>query len=146
MNGINFSEEYKQQIREKEILLNLIKARPMTTTDLRIETEFDDEKVWRYLISLKYYKLVAQQTAAEQKNRLLRQYYAISDSSFEQALTDSMRESYERRVQTRLASEARKRELKEKKAIAGVTVVTCNDYHSRGNRSNVNPWTGYTSF
>lgn len=147
MNGTNFSEAYKEQIKEKEMLLDMIKRMPMTGMDLRLETNFDTEKVSRYLVSLKYYKLISQQTAEEQPNRLLRKWYAISDAKFEDMLMASLMEAQERRVKTRIEIEQQKRELEQKKiADNGVTIVKADDYHTRGNKSRVDSWSGYTSF
>lgn len=146
MNNYNFNEEQKQQIYEKDLLLSLIKNNPCTTFDLKEMTGFAAEKVSRYLTSLRYYNLIEQETAEQQPNRLLRKYTATSEKTFHETLVSSLVDAQERRVATRLAAEEQKRQMQKKKEKSGITIVTSNDYHTKGNKQKIENWRGYTSF
>jgi len=148
MNSTNFNPKASAQIKEKEALLDLLKTQSLTGRDVSDIFGWDSDKAKRYLVSLKYYKLIAQQTEKDQPNRLIRKFYAISNDSFERVLRASLQESVAKKVQTRLAIEEEKRTVKDKQAkkVAGVTVVTSNDYHTKGNKSRLNKWHGYSSF
>ena len=128
-------------LKHKQRILDLLKFGTYSFEEIRDLLNLEKNILCNYLTSLKKNKMVVQESAEDADHPKKRKYKINTDKSLAEVMAES---------QMKVTAGVKKhfgKVAENKAAIAkGVKSISCNDYHTFGNKLKISSWAGYTTF
>ena len=121
----------------KDIIRDALIIKPMSYSEMLIHFDITRSKLTNHMTQLKKYGFVKYSEAEKHMKKDKRKYYVVPDMG---SYADMMSER--RAVNAQMSwKDSHKADINKNARV----VVTCDQYHTSGNRTKVSAWSGYAS-
>lgn len=139
------SERVNDSVNTRQAMLDALRIKPMTLSELMKEFNLTKIKAVGFTQSLRRLKLIAADQTETKQSRISYLYKAISDKNLIDVLSESKRAQISKSREKMMQIEA-ERNAFQKHPQGRIIEFDKYNIHSVGNKTKTNAWSGYTSF
>jgi len=139
---MNKGDKIKEGLKIKDKIQKVLLKKAMNFAELVKYFDIDKKSMKNYLMSLKAQNVIVHYPGDMDKHINIRRYVGVPNKPM---FSDLIKEQYKlRRLGSSKAKEKKEREKIVSTDKMTVTVISCNDYHTRGSHSKQSAWIGTT--